>query len=526
MWQELERAAENAARDRARRAVLKAIGYEGEFPFEFDQQQQQQQPPAPRIVEQLRYWFFSTILPFVIWIIKAFFILVSILIISILSYVSIWGLIMRGLDVKSRPIFFDYSHDVGMPTGFVDMRSIKSAPWVHSCEGTVDESSINDHSDVCFNNDNMMSYNSIGDSSSDSRETNISSNGQQHAILAAGQKYFFELSLTLPESEINKQLGIFMVKVDLRSSDRTLLASSKQHSMLPFESTIVSLFRKTMLILPLSFGVLSETRTITLLSFDHYVETANNKKPMSLVEVSLGVPNPASFPATLQSIQIHSAEIRYGKEMNAIQTLLRNWQYSCAFIGIAILFMGYTLTTLSILNRRAQRYRWNTQPYADFFSDTVDDESAHDSNNNSSSADGRWMGVDIEILEEDDDDSGAWEPIDSNNNKKKETEKKAKDEDIRAAQKQSLDNLVSDDEDDDKSSNKQKSNQDNKKSFPLGKLANNEKVVGHEPLFPSKSNDDKSKDEGGSGGECSDSAGKAKKMMREELTAADMVMKG
>ena len=188
--------------------------------------------------------------------------------------------------------------------------------------------------------------------------------------------------------------------------------------------------------------------------------------------------------------------------------------------------MGYTLTTLSILNRRAQRYRRNTQPYADFFSDTVDDESAHDSNNNSSSADGRWMGVDIEILEEDDDDSGAWEPIDSNNNKKKETEKKAKDEDIRAAQKQSLDNLVSDDEDDDKSSNKQKSNQDNKKSFPLGKLANNEKVVGHEPLFPSKSNDDKAKDEGGSGGECSDSAGKAKKMMREELTAADMVMKG
>lgn len=522
MWQNFEQAAERAATDRARRAVQTAfrIRYEEE-PFDDDQQPQQRHEPAlSNLGEQVRYFFYSTILPFIIWIIKACLILFSILVLSIGTYAIIWNLIMQGLDVKSRPIFFDYNHDESiMPTGIVDMRSTKSAPWVHAC---VESTSSNSNAhNVCINYDNnMMSYTNkavAGDSNKVIDEKDVSSN--QDSILTSGQRYFFELSLTLPESEINKQLGVFMVNVHLKSADRTLLATSKQHSMLPYESTLVSLFRKTMLILPLASGLLSETRTITLLSFDHYID-ANNKKPMSMVEVSLGVANPAAFPSTLQTIQIHSAEIRYGKEMNAIQTILRNWKYSCAFWGSTILFLIYTCITLSILHRRARRIKWKTQPYADFFSSSTVEESANNNNNNNNSeANDRWMGVDIEILSENDYD--AWEPLDNNDK-----EKNGKSED--GKKKTSPDNNLVSDDDNESISSKLKSKKSNTTStFPLGKLADDEAVANHEPLFPSKSSKDKTAEHKSS---AANSEEEAKKKMstqqKEERDMADMVMKG
>ena len=64
MWHEFEQAAERAAANRARRAVLTAIGYDGD---QFQQQHQQHVPPmAHRLDEKLRYFFFSNILPFII----------------------------------------------------------------------------------------------------------------------------------------------------------------------------------------------------------------------------------------------------------------------------------------------------------------------------------------------------------------------------------------------------------------------------------------------------------------------------
>ena len=532
MWHEFEQAAERAAANRARRAMLTAIGYDG------DQFHQQHVPPmAPRLDEQLRYFFFSNILPFIIWIIKACLLLLLIFVLSIATYGLIWSSIMSGLNVKSHPVFFDYSHNnneqevaVTMPTGIVDMRSIKSAPWMHACEMRGETNDIiptaSEHE--CINNNaNIMSYYTAGEKAS------------SDSILAPGQRYFFELTLTLPESEINKQLGVFMVNVDLRSTDRTLLASSKQSSMLPFESTIVSLFRKTMLILPLASGLISETRSITLLCFDHYIDT-NNKKPMTIVEVSLRLPNPSAFPATLQSLQIQSADIRYGKEMKAIQALLRNWQYSCACCGVVVLFLVYVWIALFILNRRARIYRWNTQPYADFFSETTvhDDSAQNDNNSNSDSKNDRWMGVDIEILSEDDPD--AWEPLVSSKENKSDEKNEKGDGHMRKEKHASADNLVSDDDNDncEEEAEEEEKSKPTSTAFPLGKLANNETVIGHEPLFPTSkvNNGDTTTTEHKSGdsnekgyGESNKTPDKGKTLSpqeKEERDMANMVMNG
>jgi hypothetical protein len=463
IWQELER----AATENARRAMLHAIGYE-EMTYHRDHHRPPSPPPPPRFDEHIQHWFSSIVMPFIAWIVKTCLFLFTLLLLSIGIYSFIWGTIMRGLDVKSHKVYFDYSpggyaNNVAVPTAIVDLRSMKNSPWSHSCGEQVSDQSPSPSGEyTCLNNDSEMISYSVG------QEHNITD--VENSILAPGQRYFFELILTLPESDINKQLGVFMVKVELLSANRSLLATSKQPSMLPYESSIVTIFRKTMLILPLAFGVMSETRTVTLLTFDHYTD-GSDKEPMSLVEVTLGVPNPAAFPTSLQSIQILSADLRYGKEMNAIQSFLRHWQYSCAIIVISALFLGFLSITMSILNRRAQRRRWNEEPYADFF-DSVNDESA---DNVSVSSHDRWMGADIEILDDSENDSNAWQPIVPNEENTK-TKGTAHDENAPLP-----DNVVSDDE---SSSIRQKQSDDQKiGKFSTGELGTNSTPTHQEPLI-------------------------------------------
>lgn len=94
-------------------------------------------------------------------------------------------------------------------------------------------------------------------------------------ILKEGKGYFFEVVLELPESQINHRTGIFMVHVDLQSSNGTMLASSIRAARLPHESRWVSTIRKSIWLVPMIIGAVHETRTIAVPSFRHFRESAS-----------------------------------------------------------------------------------------------------------------------------------------------------------------------------------------------------------------------------------------------------------
>lgn len=441
---------------------------------------------AMRFDELLRCFFVDNLLPLVIWFAEVIFGIVILLILSAASYSLLYyGVIMRGLEVKSRPIFFDY--DPGMqgqsshplpPMGKVDLRSSKRAPWAYSCFSTADNFGVNDNDfNKIYNNaDCLAGEGSCPKLSNEDAKTKcLEEVNDAHPVLVPDVKYFFEVSLTLPESDINKRLGVFMVNVDLRSSDRQLLASSKQSSMLPFESNMITIFRKLSLLFPLTAGILAETRTITVLSFDNYVDV-DPKRSLSFVEVTLGVPNPASFSSTLHSIQIQSSKLRYGKEMSQVQELFRSMRWPCAFLGTTFFLILYGYAALSLWRRRASRMRWNAQPYADFFSD---DGSAPD----------RWMGADIEILEEESNDLDNWEPLDRKKGNGVNGDS--------AEKKESAEQIVSDEEESVSSVDQNvKGTMDTGKScFPHGKIASNDVVKGQSNVDiqqPSREDEEKS----------------------------------
>ncbi|KAH7841704.1 hypothetical protein Vadar_033233 [Vaccinium darrowii] len=74
------------------------------------------------------------------------------------------------------------------------------------------------------------------------------------------------VSLTLPESDYNKNLGIFQVRVDFLSASGKALASSRQPCMLRFKSEPLRLLLTFLKVVPLITGYSSEAQTLTLCS--------------------------------------------------------------------------------------------------------------------------------------------------------------------------------------------------------------------------------------------------------------------
>jgi len=92
-------------------------------------------------------------------------------------------------------------------------------------------------------------------------------------ILKSRQHYLMEIALVMPESSINLGSGMFGVTVNLHSSNNTMLASSTRSARLVHESSWIGFIRKCICLVPLLMGALTESRTVVVSSFRHYVES-------------------------------------------------------------------------------------------------------------------------------------------------------------------------------------------------------------------------------------------------------------
>lgn len=92
-------------------------------------------------------------------------------------------------------------------------------------------------------------------------------------ILKSRQHYLMEIALVMPESIVNLESGMFGVAVELSSSNGTMLASSIRSVRLMHESSWIGFIRKTICLAPLLVGALTESRTVVVESFRHYVES-------------------------------------------------------------------------------------------------------------------------------------------------------------------------------------------------------------------------------------------------------------
>ncbi|XP_010242174.1 PREDICTED: seipin-2 [Nelumbo nucifera] len=83
-------------------------------------------------------------------------------------------------------------------------------------------------------------------------------------VIPHNHRYQLTISLTLPESEYNRKLGVFQVRVDFISENGKVTASSSYPCMLQFKSQPIRLLETFLKSVPLVAGYASESQTLNL----------------------------------------------------------------------------------------------------------------------------------------------------------------------------------------------------------------------------------------------------------------------
>lgn len=95
---------------------------------------------------------------------------------------------------------------------------------------------------------------------------------QQHHLLQSGQPYNIILDLEMPESDSNKQLGMFMIQLKLIGRNGQSISHSRRSAMLRYKSGALH-FLSTIFFSPfLLTGPMEEKQTLKVEMFSEYLE--------------------------------------------------------------------------------------------------------------------------------------------------------------------------------------------------------------------------------------------------------------
>ncbi|KAJ8543000.1 hypothetical protein K7X08_005523 [Anisodus acutangulus] len=139
------------------------------------------------------------------------------------------------------------------------------------------------------------------------------------------------VSLTMPESEYNRKLGIFQVRVDCLSSNGKVTATSSYPTMLKFKSQPIRLVETAIKSIPLVTGFQSEVQNLKLIIND-FIE---GFEPTACFKVVLEKraeyqPEGAGIP------EIYAATLHVETELPQIKRIIWIWRRS-VFVWIGIL---------------------------------------------------------------------------------------------------------------------------------------------------------------------------------------------
>ncbi|KAG9159440.1 hypothetical protein Leryth_010983 [Lithospermum erythrorhizon] len=128
------------------------------------------------------------------------------------------------------------------------------------------------------------------------------------------------VSLKLPESDYNRNLGIFQVRVDLLTADGKTLASSRRPCMLRFKSDIIRHASTFLNVAPLLTGYSSESQTINV-NFRGFTE---GSRPTACLRVI--IEQRAEFHPGGGIPEIYAASLALESELPLLKRIMWFWR--------------------------------------------------------------------------------------------------------------------------------------------------------------------------------------------------------
>ncbi|XP_027489333.1 seipin, partial [Corapipo altera] len=136
-------------------------------------------------------------------------------------------------------------------------------------------------------------------------------------VLLYGQLYRVSLELELPESPVNRELGMFMVAVTCYGAGGRPLASSARSTMLHYRSRLLRTLHTVAFAGLFLSGFAEQTQTLEVELMDRYREDPYNPT----VEVVLELRS--------RRVQLYRAQLRVHAHFSGLRYLLYHFPLTC-----------------------------------------------------------------------------------------------------------------------------------------------------------------------------------------------------
>lgn len=153
-------------------------------------------------------------------------------------------------------------------------------------------------------------------------------------VMAYGQPYRISLELEMPESPVNEQLGMFMVKMMCYTKGGKTVSSSGRSTMLHYRSSLLQTL-STFLFSPLFLTGMSEQKQLIEIElFPGYKTNAYEPTIGAVIEIQS------------KRVQVYSSQLRIHAYFTGIRYILYNFPLTSAVIGVATNFAFLSMIVL------------------------------------------------------------------------------------------------------------------------------------------------------------------------------------
>ncbi|KAJ6693774.1 hypothetical protein OIU85_004544 [Salix viminalis] len=153
-----------------------------------------------------------------------------------------------------------------------------------------------------------------------------------------GHTFHVSLALLMPESDHNRQIGMFQLTAEVLSADGNVMAKSSQPCMLRFRSLPIRLARTFLMGVPLVLGISEETQKISI-----KMSQLRERHPRSkAIRVTL-IPR----AGTVYLPQLYEAEILLVSNLPWTKELVRNWKWTFSVWASIYIYITILVIILS-----------------------------------------------------------------------------------------------------------------------------------------------------------------------------------
>ncbi|XP_061532622.1 seipin-like [Phycodurus eques] len=145
-------------------------------------------------------------------------------------------------------------------------------------------------------------------------------------VMAYGQPYRISLELELPESPVNEQLGMFLVKMSCYTKGGKMLSSVRRSTMLHYRSTLLQTL-STFFFSPLLLtGMTEQKQLVEVELFSAYKTNTYQPTVGTVIEIQS------------KRVQIYSSQLRIHAYFTGVRYVLYNFPLTSAVIGVGTNF--------------------------------------------------------------------------------------------------------------------------------------------------------------------------------------------